>query len=58
MSRPTRKSIVVTRKPESKEKKRSPHDCVTPEQKVKVGKYVAVNGTNSTLDCAAPFNIL
>ena len=26
------------------------------EQKVKVGKYVAVNGINYTLDCAAPLN--
>ena len=28
---------------------------MTPEQQVKVGKYEAVNGTNLTLDCAAPF---
>ena len=26
------------------------------EQKVKVGKYVAVNDINYTLDCAAPLN--
>ena len=53
----TRKSlIVVTRKPPKKRSTGSPYNFATPEQKVKVRKYAVANGTNYTLDCAAPFN--
>ena len=40
----------------SKGKKRSSYNFVIQGQKIKVGKYVVVNSTIYTLDCATSFN--
>ena len=50
------KEVDSCYKETSKEKRCSPYNFAMPEQKVKVGNYAVVNGTNYTLDCATPFN--
>ena len=43
-----KKEVDSCYKETSKEKKHSPYNCATPEQKVKVAKYAAINGTITT----------
>ena len=43
------KEVDSCYKETSKEKKCSPYNFVTPEQKAKVGKYVAVKGTTNAI---------
>ena len=43
------KEVESCYKETSKEKKCSPYNFATPEQKAKVGKYAAVNGTTNAI---------